>query len=368
MRSKKNKETKKYAVGGVVAGLAGLGQLGLGAYQMYQGQQMAKDIKEASLRRPSEYAEMLKLSRQADLERRQLEEINRATATGIAAAQQAGGRAVIGVIPKFVRNADLAAQDILANRQAAQMGALQMGAYGAEQEISRQLSREQRERMAAQAAMEGGLQNIAGALGGIGKAAVLGSFDKKEGAAAPEAQAGMSEEAMAIVSPAQSIERMAGQQAVTREAQRSSLLQQERPRVKPMPTDQELIVSPAQSIERMAGERAVTREAQRASLLRPQRLAPVFAEETISPYGQYLTDQAAIDQMFIDRTSYLKDGGMMTGGKFSHKTNPIDIVQKGKKVGEMTGGEVILNPAQQKKLSKESAYFRSLLKKFNKQK
>jgi hypothetical protein len=63
-----------------------------------------------------------------------------------------------------------------------------------------------------------------------------------------------------------------------------------------------------------------------------------------------------------------EDGGMMTGGKFSHKANPIDIVQKGKKVGEMTGGEVILNPAQQKKLSKESTYFRQLLKKFNKQK
>lgn len=63
-----------------------------------------------------------------------------------------------------------------------------------------------------------------------------------------------------------------------------------------------------------------------------------------------------------------EDGGMMTGGKFSHKTNPIDIVQKGTKIGEMTGGEVILNPAQQKKLSKESVYFRQLLKKFNKQK
>lgn len=62
------------------------------------------------------------------------------------------------------------------------------------------------------------------------------------------------------------------------------------------------------------------------------------------------------------------DGAMITGGKFSHKTNPIDIVRKGEKIGEMTGGEVILNPSQQKKLSKESAYFRQLLKKFNKQK
>jgi hypothetical protein len=64
----------------------------------------------------------------------------------------------------------------------------------------------------------------------------------------------------------------------------------------------------------------------------------------------------------------MKQGGMVTGGKFDHKTNPIDIIQQGRKVGEMTGGEVILNPQQQKKLSKESAYFRQLLKKFNKQK
>ena len=98
MRSKKNKETKKYAVGGVMAGLTGLGQLGLGAYQMYQGQQLAKDIKEASTARPSEYADMLKLARQADLEQRRLEELNRTLATGIGAAQQAGGLAVVGAL------------------------------------------------------------------------------------------------------------------------------------------------------------------------------------------------------------------------------------------------------------------------------
>jgi len=180
MRSKKNKETKKYAVGGVVAGLAGLGQIGLGAYQMYQGQQMAKDIKEASTARPSEYAEMLKLSRQADLERKRLEELNRTLATGIGAAQQAGGRAVVGALPAMVRAGDVGAQNILAQRQAAQLTALQLGAAGAEKEIGREMMREQQQRMAAQAAMEGGLQNIAGAVGGIGKAAVLGAFGEKE--------------------------------------------------------------------------------------------------------------------------------------------------------------------------------------------
>lgn len=35
-----------------------------------------------------------------------------------------------------------------------------------------------------------------------------------------------------------------------------------------------------------------------------------------------------------------------TPGEFSHKTNPIDIMKDGKKVGEMTGGEYVINPDQ----------------------
>lgn len=59
-----------------------------------------------------------------------------------------------------------------------------------------------------------------------------------------------------------------------------------------------------------------------------------------------------------------KSGGMMTEGAFSHKANPIDIVQDGAKVGEMTGGEAILNPEQQKKVAKQSPYFRKLMREF----
>tara|TARA_X000001036_G_scaffold28804_1_gene23802 strand:+ start:16497 stop:17639 length:1143 start_codon:yes stop_codon:yes gene_type:complete len=33
-------------------------------------------------------------------------------------------------------------------------------------------------------------------------------------------------------------------------------------------------------------------------------------------------------------------------GDFSHSTNPIDIIRDGKKVGEMTGGEFVINPDQ----------------------
>jgi hypothetical protein len=62
-----------------------------------------------------------------------------------------------------------------------------------------------------------------------------------------------------------------------------------------------------------------------------------------------------------------------TKGKFSHKENPIHMVQDGEKVGEMTGGEYVFNPEQManiKALSKQdpkklSTYIKSLIKKFN---
>ena len=56
--------------------------------------------------------------------------------------------------------------------------------------------------------------------------------------------------------------------------------------------------------------------------------------------------------------------GMMSPGEFSHETNPIDMMKDGAKIGEMTGGEAILNPEQQKKAAKESPYFRKLMREF----
>ena len=44
--------------------------------------------------------------------------------------------------------------------------------------------------------------------------------------------------------------------------------------------------------------------------------------------------------------------------------NHLIEIKDGAKVGELTGGEVILNPKQEKAVAKESPYFRALLKKF----
>ena len=323
MRSKKSKEPKKYVAGGLVlAGALGAGQAALGAYQMFQGQQAANRIKEASTARPSEYAEMLKQARNAELEQRRLEELNRSISTGIAAAQGAGGRAVVGALPGMIRASDAGALDILGQRQAQTMEALGFAAQGSEREIGRNINREMMERNAAQAAIEGGLQNISGGLGQIGSAAVYGQIEKNK----------MGKD-------------FSGVEAASVQPKGLASVLPETPGAGRIGRSEAPIALPDLGIKE-PGPGEIMRT------LPPFKL-PNELEETL---------------MGRNRTSYLKEGGMVTGGKFDHKTNPIDIVKKGQKIGEMTGGEVILNPAQQQKLSKESAYFRQLLKKFNKQK
>ena len=303
MRLKKSKEPKKYAVGGfIAAGALGALQSALGAGQMIAGQSAASRIKQAPTSRPSEYSELLKQARNAELEQKRLEELNRTIGTGISAAQGAGGRAVIGALPGMVRAADVGAMDILNQRQAQTLDALQFAAQGAENEIARKTNREMMERQAAQAAVEGGLQNISGGLGQIGSAAIFSGLGKTASDvvknSSPNSEATIRKETL-------------------------------------------------KSLSNTQGER--------------NKIGKSLASL------QSLLDEDQVP-LLPTRTPRLKDGGMITSGDFSHKTNPIDIVQAGRKVGEMTGGEVGLNPSQQKKLSKESKYFRGLLKKFNKQK
>jgi hypothetical protein len=329
MRLKKSKEPKKYAVGGfVAAGALGALQSALGAGQIFAGQSAASRIKEASTARPSEYAELLKQARNADLETRRIEELNRAIGTGIAAAQGAGGRAVVGVLPQMLRAADVGAIDILGQRRSDTMQALQFGALGAEKEIGRKLGREMMEREAAQAAIEGGLQNFAGGLGQMGSAAIYSGLGKAKTKSPGTDVASVGEPGRAETLA--SLNRTAGAGS--------------------------------------GGERSLI--AQNLADLQAdmnEELVPLIPESDKSISDRIL-GLAKYPDILKDRSFFKQEGGMITDGKFSHKTNPIDIVQKGRKVGEMTGGEVILNQEQQKKLSKESKYFRTLLKKFNKQK
>jgi hypothetical protein len=231
----------------------------------------------------------------------------------------------VGALPGMVRAGDAGALDILGQRQAQTMQALQFGAQGAEREIGREINREMMERGAAQAALEGGLQNIAGGLGQIGTAAIFGLQSGNDGTESSAVPASMEDQArketLASLRRTQRERNKIGESLVDLQGQ----------------LDDEQVPLLAASAPKIA------------NILAPEEEFDLENKRFLLP-------------------SQMKQGGMVTGGKFDHKTNPIDIIQQGRKVGEMTGGEVILNPSQQKKLSKESAYFRQLLKKFNKQK
>lgn len=80
--------------------------------------------------------------------------------------------------------------------------------------------------------------------------------------------------------------------------------------------------------------------------------------------------------LFADQFNF-KDGGVMRGktpGEFSHDSNPIDIMQDGAKIGEMTGGEGIVSPEDLGKLEQLAGegktslhkFVRSLIKKLEK--
>ena len=56
-----------------------------------------------------------------------------------------------------------------------------------------------------------------------------------------------------------------------------------------------------------------------------------------------------------------------TPGEFSHRSNPIDVMQNGAKIGELTGGEYVLNPEQAAAIAKQSKYASQLFRKFDKE-
>ena len=62
-----------------------------------------------------------------------------------------------------------------------------------------------------------------------------------------------------------------------------------------------------------------------------------------------------LDEVFAEK-------GMRLPGKFNHATNPIELMRNGRKIGEATGDEIVLNPEQINKISKQSSYLRKLLK------
>jgi len=230
--------------------------------------------------------------------------------------------------------------------QARQMAALGQLAGAKERTLDRNIAQYERRRAELGAALEGGVQNIAGALGGGAQAlgTYAGAQQTQKLIDALTATAGAADQKQIEIDGVGTLDQYLNSQPTAKVSQEPAI---------------------APIIDKQGNVRS-------GSYMRAQ-------EPVIKQLKALQNEKEAISQLTDEQYAALlrmKDlgiinfntGGKMTKGAFNHKTNPIDIVQKGKKVGEMTGGEVILNPSQQKKLSQESAYFRSLLKKFNKQK
>ena len=290
-------------------GAAGVGKAVYGASQRARGKRALADAYVAPTGRPKEYAEMLAQARQSDVRQRQLDEINKSMATSTEALQRAGSRGVIGGIGAVTEAGIKGRTGVLGQQQADIMGAMRANIQGAENQRTRDIAREGRERGEATAAISAGTQNIVGGLTDIAKTAVtgLGAMD-------------------------------AGGESKTAARKRAKILTE---------GAQEELFKEASTI---SGGRSF----QTPSLSEFKKLGEGVGELNVTE-----TQLEEIPE------EYLEDGGVQkTPGEFSHKTNPINIMKDGAKIGEMTGGEYIFNPSQAKKLKQLSSSGNSKLHKF----
>ena len=117
-----------------------------------------------------------------------------------------------------------------------------------------------------------------------------------------------------------------------------------------------------------AREREIQRREQRATFDIGIAYDNLKAEQAREQYArQQIAEGVVGTAAGIARTAVTfgaEQGAKVTPGEFSHDTNPIDIVQEGAKIGEMTGGEYIFNPQQAGKMAREAKKGNSPLHKF----
>lgn len=298
----------------VAQGVAGLGKTGYGLYQQNAGKAGLAGVQEASRMKPAEYAEMLKQAKSGQAVQQRIDEINKALSTSTEALQQSGSRAVIGGIGKVVDAGTGATNQLLTQQQRDIMSALGASAMGSERKISRDTQREIIEKRGFQNAINAGVQNTVGGLSDIGRTIGYGASMKNK----TDVEDPLNTEARA--------------ENLTNQMQ-SDLFKDQFNQDGLMFNQQ----SPANS---------------GMSAKEFKKLLEGFDGELSLNGLEELEDLQNMEQ----------GGAVKTSGEFNHDTNPIHMIQDGEVIGEMTGGEYVLNPQQAKAISKESKFFRNLLK------
>ena len=288
-----------------------------GVRQQRQAKRGLAELGEAPISKPAEYANLVREARAGDLVQRQIDEINRSIGTGASALQRGGSRAVLGGSQALVDAGTRAKTTALAQQQKNVLSALERDTIGGERAAGRALDRfTNRERM-FQAAALAGAENIAGAFSDVSRGAAAG-----------------------LEAFAENPELFRGNIDTTTPDQPAFLPQLSLPQ-----TAEQLGL---QEEEEVVDDIFLT-DAQRAR--RQAELMNRFDSTDIPAAG---------------RTAFMRSGAKVfkTKGKFSHEENPIDVVQDGVKVAELTGGEYVFNPNQSKQMLELSKSGNSKLHKF----
>lgn len=381
-----------------------------------------------SLETPAQYYENYKNAYDSELARMENEMIQSNLSSSIDALQGAGGRALVGGLGAATGAAARQGQSMLQRERALRMQAGQQLAAAEERAIGRQESRSARDIQSASQAYQAALGNVAGGLGAIGSGLMYGmrnldlkslvDTDKPDGSgvvdggmleginintsattestAAPEVGVNMNavtEQGIGLAE--QEKQRRALENYYSRNLGENPFNFTQQP--VPAPPPQRFVnIEPQGHLESVVGNMfnsGSVNEQFKYFEGEPQIPADQFDESMLGPDQTYLKVGDTVfvrnmsPQQLYERelgrklgkasqnvlTGYgmqqtvpfmKKQGGMMTNGEFNHDTNPIDIVQNGVKVGEATGQEVILNPEQAAKISKESSFARKLFKRF----
>lgn len=351
------KHGKKFFVGGLLNLGAGLGTAAYGAYQENQAKKkmaQADALAEGPIR---SQAARQRIAQQESDAQSAIDSTLRAQATAAEQiAQQGGSRGLVSATPGLIRATDLASQNAIdqfgqrnaAIRRAEESDAMRIQRADANANMDR-LAR------AADAARKTTMAGIGQSLAGV--AEIAGGYKKK-----PKDK------------PDSEIDFEAKVEMPDPGGGRSTLMDDNT-----IVTDFDGDATPFKT-EGSIVENKLNAASDQA--LRPRDQMIFFEDElnrsqpALSPSEQAAVDAYEDANRSILATGYERGGEVeepveKTPGEFDHDDNPIDIMQEGAKIGEMTGGEYIFNPeqaAEMRKLSEEGdselhQFIRNLLSK-----
>ena len=331
------KHGKKFFVGGLLNVAAGLGQAGYGIYQERQAKKKMAQADEAAMGPIRSQAARQRIARQESDAQSAIDAALRSQATAASQIAQSGGsRALVSATPGLIRATDMAAQgavDRYGRMGAAQAQADESAMLGAQRAgADANLQRLQR---AADAARQTTLGGVSTALRGA--AQIAGGVDwSKLGGKKGTGDA------------AEMIQTAVGEQSLpTKES------------VDKLQAAAQAAIPGLTSFKQPGGFKKPG-----ISIKEEEVLNPGSAENLLDEVLVTAKSKAPLGSESYSEGGEVEEPAEKTPGEFDHDENPIDIVQDGDKIGEMTGGEYIFNPEQAEELRKLSEKGNTKLHKF----